>query len=137
MAITLTNGQQVEDWRVFFRRRLALGSSWDIVQPLELVQLDDNLPVLAATLTVDGNPYTAPAGASYTIRVRRPDGTAVQADALGVDADGVVYVEFAPPLTSIAGTGYAAIEASRSDGSAKCTQIFRLHIAHNPIPGGD
>ena len=83
MAITLTNGQQVEDWRVFFRRRLALGSSWDIVQPLELVQLDDNLPVLAATLTVDGDPYT-PAGASYSIRVRRPDGTAVQADALGV-----------------------------------------------------
>lgn len=136
MAITLTNGQQVEDWRVFFRRRLALGSSWDIVQPLELVQLDDNLPVLAATLTVDGDPYT-PAGASYSIRMRRPDGTAVQAAALGVDADGVVYVEFAPPLTSIAGTGYAAIEASRSDGSVKCTQLFRLHIAHNPIPGGD
>lgn len=134
--IPLTNGQQVEDWRVFFRRRLALGSSWDIVQPLELVQLDDNLPVLAATLTVDGNPYAAPGGASYNIRVRRPGGTAVQADALGVDADGVVYVEFAPALTSIAGTGYAAIEAS-SDGSVKCTQIFRLHIAHNPIPGGD
>ena len=137
MAITLTNGQQVEDWRVFFRRRLALGSSWDIVQPLELVQLDDNLPVLAATLTVDGNPYTAPAGASYTIRVRRPYGTAVQADALGVDADGVAYIEFAPALTSIAGTGCAAIEVSLPDGSAKCTQIFRLHIAHNPIPGGD
>lgn len=136
MAITLTNGRQVEDWRVFFRRRLALGSSWDIVQPLELVQLDDNLPVLAATLTVDGNPYAAPGGASYNIRVRRQDGTAVQADALGVDADGVVYVEFAPALTSIAGTGCAAIEVS-SDGSVKCTQIFRLHIAHNPIPGGD
>lgn len=135
MAITLTNGQQVEDWRVFFRRRLALGSSWDIVQPLELVQLDDNLPVLAATLTVDGDPYT-PAGASYTIRVRRPDGTAVQADALGVDADGAVYVEFAPALTSIAGAGCAAIEVS-SDDSVKCTQIFRLHIAHNSIPGGD
>ena len=135
MAITLTNGQQFEDWRVFFRRRLALGSSWNIVQPLELVQLDDNLPVLAATLMVDDDPYT-PAGASYGIRVRRPDGTGVQADALGVDADGVVYIEFAPPLTSIAGTGYAAIEVS-SDGSVKCTQIFRLHIAHNPIPGGD
>ena len=136
MAITLTNGRQFEDWRVFFRRRLALGSSWDIVQPLELVQLDENLPVLAATLTVDGDPYTAPAGASYTIRVRRADGTAVQTDALGVDAEGVVYIEFAPPLTSIAGTGYAAIEVS-ADDSAKCTQIFRLHIAHNPIPGGD
>ena len=137
MAITLTNGQQVENWRVFFRRRLALGSSWDIVQPLELVQLDDNLPVLAAALTVDGDPYTAPAGASYSIRMRRPDGTAVQADALGVDADGVVYVEFAPALTSIAGTGCAAIEVSLPDGSVKCTQIFRLHIAHNPIPGGE
>lgn len=136
MAITLTNGQQVDDWRVFFRRKLSVGRIWNIVHPLELVQLDDNLPVLAATLTVDGDPYT-PAGASYSIRVRRPDGTAVQADALGVDADGVVYIEFAPTLTSIAGTGYAAIEASRSDGSAKCTQIFRLHIENNPIPGGD
>lgn len=132
----LTNGKQLEDWRIFFRRRLELGAGWDIVQPLELVQLDDNLPVLAATLTVDGDPYTAPAGASYSIRVRRPDGTAVQADALGVDADGVVYVEFAPELTSIAGAGCAAIEVS-SAGNVKCTQIFRLRIAQNPIPGGD
>lgn len=136
MAITLTNGQQVEDWRIFFRRQLSVGRIWNIVQPLELVQLDDNLPVLAATLTVDGALYAAPAGASYSIRFRRPDGTAVQANALGVDADGVVYVEFAPPLTSIAGTGYAAIEVA-SDGGVKCTQIFKAHVAPNPIPGGD
>lgn len=134
--ITLTNGQQVEDWRVFFRRRLALGSSWDIVQPLELVQLDDNLPVLAATLTVDGDSYAAPDGASYTIRVRRPDGTASQVEAFGVDSDGIVYIEFDPTLTGISGTALASIEVSVSGGT-KCTQIFRLNIARNPIPGGD
>lgn len=136
MPITLTNGKQIENWRILFRRRLAIGAVGNIVQPLELVQLDKNLPVLAATLTVDGDSYAAPDGASYTIRVRRPDGTAAQVEAFGVDSDGIVYIEFDPTLTGISGTALASIEVSVSGGT-KCTQIFRLNIARNPIPGGD
>lgn len=137
MPISLTNGKQIENWRILFRRRLELGAGWDIVQPVDIVQGDKNLPVLAATLTVNGQRYDAPSGTTFSLKVGQPGGMSVNISPLGVDSDGVVYFEFSPPLTSLHGEMRASVGVYLPDGGAKCSQLFDVHISRNPIPGGD
>ena len=103
-------------------------------EPVPLVQYDDTLPIIAAALHLNGQPYTVPDGAAVNIRMAKGDGTYVYNPALGVSEDRqTAYIAVTYQMTVIAGN-YCPILELVVDGDVAGTSKLPLQIAENPVP---
>ena len=102
--------------------------------PVPLVQYDDTLPIIAAALYLNGQPYTVPDGAAVNIRMAKGDGTYVYNPALGVSEDRqTAYIAVTYQMTVIAGS-YCPILELVVSGDVAGTSELPLQIAENPVP---
>ena len=132
--IALTNGVQLPESSITFIRKVAM-DGLAMCDPIRLVQYDDTLPVLAATLWVGGVQYIPPDGADIRIRWLKPDAHGAYNPALGVGDDGTVYIQITQAMTSAAGTGYGNIEVA-VDGGVKCSDPIPATISRNAVQEG-
>lgn len=103
-------------------------------EPVPLVQYDDTLPIIAAALYLNGQPYTVPDGAAVNIRMAKGDGTYVYNPALGVSEDRqTAYIAVTYQMTVIAGN-YCPILELVVSGNVAGTSELPLQIAENPVP---
>ena len=103
-------------------------------EPVPLVQYDDTLPIIAAALYLNGQPYTVPDGAAVNIRMAKGDGTYVYNPALGVSEDRrTAYIAVTYQMTVIAGI-YCPILELVVSGDVAGTSELPLQIAENPVP---
>lgn len=103
-------------------------------EPVPLVQYDDTLPIIAAALYLNGQPYTVPDGAAANIRMAKGDGTYVYNPALGVSEDRqTAYIAVTYQMTVIAGN-YCPILELVVNGDVAGTSELPLQIAENPVP---
>ena len=103
-------------------------------EPVPLVQYDDTLPIIAAALYLNGQPYTVPDGAAVNIRMAKGDGTYVYNPALGVSEDRqTAYIAVTYQMTVIAGNYRPILELVVS-GDVAGTSELPLQIAENPVP---
>lgn len=103
-------------------------------EPVPLVQYDDTLPIIAAALYLNGQPYTVPDGAAVNIRMAKGDGTYVYNPALGVSEDRqTAYIAVTYQMTVIAGS-YCPILELVVSGDVAGTSELPLQIAENPVP---
>lgn len=103
-------------------------------EPVPLVQYDDTLPIIAAALYLNGQPYTVPDGAAVNVRMAKGDGTYVYNPALGVSEDRqTAYIAVTYQMTVIAGN-YCPILELVVSGDVAGTSELPLQIAENPVP---
>lgn len=103
-------------------------------EPVHIVQYDLTIPVIAISLTANGQPYTVPSGAAVNIRLAKPDGHYVYDPAYGVSDDGqTVYIAVTGQMTVAAGKVQPVIEVV-VDGGTAATGSFTLVIDKNPVP---
>ena len=103
-------------------------------EPVPLIQYDDTLPIIAAALYLNGQPYTVPDGAAVNIRMAKGDGTYVYNPALGVSEDRqTAYIAVTYQMTVIAGN-YCPILELVVSGDVAGTSELPLQIAENPVP---
>lgn len=103
-------------------------------EPVPLVQYDDTLPIIAAALYLNGQPYTVPDGAAVNIRMAKGDGTYVYNPALGVSEDRqTAYIAVTYQMTVMAGN-YCPILELVVSGDVAGTSELPLQIAENPVP---
>ena len=103
-------------------------------EPVPLVQYDDTLPIIAAALYLNGQPYTVSDGAAVNIRMAKGDGTYVYNPALGVSEDRqTAYIAVTYQMTVIAGN-YCPILELVVSGDVAGTSELPLQIAENPVP---
>lgn len=103
-------------------------------EPVHLVQYDDTLPMVAVTLTSNGQLYTVPSGAAVNVRLAKPDGHYVYDPAYGVSDDGqTVYIAVTVQMTAVSGKASPIIEVV-VNGTVAGTGFFVLDIDPNPIP---
>ncbi len=119
---------------VVFKRNISIGGGAPC-DPLRLVQYDDTLPILAATLWLSGAKYTPPSGATVRIRWHKPDGTAAYNPAFGVTDDGVVYIQITQQMTAAAGVGFGNIEITTAAG-VKNSDAIPFVIEKNAVQEG-
>ena len=101
---------------------------------VHLVQYDTTVPIIAVTLTANGQLYTVPDGAAVNIRLAKPDGTYVYNPAYGLSADSqTVYIAVTVQMTVCIGKLSPVVEVV-IDGGTAATGFFVLDIDPNPIP---
>lgn len=101
---------------------------------VKIVQYDESLPVIAASLYQGGSVYTIPSGAAVNIRVRKPDNTYVYNGAIGCDTNRqVVYFEVSEQMAAAYGDGRATVELV-VNGEIAGTSLILLQIEENPVP---
>lgn len=111
-----------------------LGASRGIAEPVQLVQYDDTLPILAVALYLNGQPYTLPEGAAVNIRMDKRDGHYVYNPALGVSEDRqTAYIGVTLQMTTGAGCFAPALEIV-VDGEVAGTSNIPVVIAANQVP---
>lgn len=111
-----------------------LGASRGIAGPVQLVQYDDTLPILAAALYLNGQPYTLPEGAAVNVRMDKHDGHYVYNPALGVSEDRqTAYIGVTLQMTTGAGCFAPALEIV-VDGEVAGTSNIPVVIAANQVP---
>lgn len=111
-----------------------LGASRGIAEPVQLVQYDDTLPILAVALYLNGQPYTLPEGAAVNIRMDKRDGHYVYNPALGVSEDRqTAYIGVTLQMTTVAGCFAPAMEIV-VDGEVAGTSNIPVVIAANQVP---
>ena len=111
-----------------------MGTERGIAAPVPLVQYDNTLPILAAALYLNGQPYTVPDGAAVNIRMDKRDGHYVYNPALGVSEDRqTAYIAVKLQMTTGAGEYWPTIEIV-IDGQVAGTSYVPLLIAENPVP---
>lgn len=103
-------------------------------EPVHIVQYDLTVPVIAISLTANGQPYTVPSGAAVNIRLAKPDGHYVYDPAYGVSDDGqTVYIAVTLQMTAVSGKVSPIIEVV-VNGTVAGTGFFVLDIDPNPVP---
>lgn len=111
-----------------------LGASRGIAEPVQLVQYDDTLPILAVALYLNGQPYTLPEGAAVNIRMDKHDGHYVYNPALGVSEDRqTAYIGVTLQMTTVAGCFAPALEIV-VDSEVAGTSNIPVVIAANQVP---
>lgn len=111
-----------------------LGASRGIAEPVQLVQYDDTLPILAVALYLNGQPYTLPKGAAVNIRMDKRDGHYVYNPALGVSEDRqTAYIGVTLQMTTVAGCFAPALEIV-INGEVAGTSNIPVVIAANQVP---
>lgn len=128
--VSLTNGAQIPENSILFSVTAAIDNT-RTSRPLQLIQYDDTLPVVAVSLTQNSKPWIPPSGATIQVRVGKPDGHFVIADALGVDENGIVYFAVILQMTTAYGLASATLEFTDS-GVKNCAPIT-LEITPNPV----
>ena len=68
--------------QIKFYRSVSVSEFDNIVPPIHLVQYDDTIPVVQFDLMDNGQPFELPAGATVSVRMRKPDGFGVDNAAL-------------------------------------------------------
>lgn len=111
-----------------------LGASRGIAEPVQLVQYDDTLPILAVALYLNGQPYALPEGAAVNIRMDKRDGHHVYNPALGMSEDRqTAYIGVTLQMTTGAGCFAPALEIV-VDGKVAGTSNIPVVIAANQVP---
>lgn len=131
----LQNLTETPEGAILFRRNIGLGGGAPC-EPLHLVQYDDKLPILAATLWIGSERYIPPAGSQIRIRWKKPDGYVAYNPALGMDEDGVVYVQITKEMTAANGAAFANIEITNG-GGVKNSDSIPVRVSSNAVLEGD
>lgn len=109
----------------------------DIPSVVHLVQYDNGLQIIAATLKSGSQPYAVPENFSVRIRVGKPDGRKVYRDASGFSGDRTtVYFQTSEQMTAAEGYANAIVELANMDtvvGTAKMVLV----IDKNPVSRED
>lgn len=101
--------------------------------PVNLVQYDKTIPILAVSLYKGGTPYALPADAEVNIRMGKRNNLAVYNPALGCnESRDMVYVAITPQMTTQAGTFDPILEVL-VDGGVAGTSPLQLVIRRNPV----
>lgn len=101
---------------------------------VHVVQYDNTLPVVAVTLTANGQAYTVPSGAAVNVRMKKPDGTYVYNPALGVSENAqTAYIAITLQMAAVSGKASPIIEIV-VDGNVAATGTFTMVIDENPVP---
>ena len=102
--------------------------------PVNLVQYDNSLPVLAVTLYKGDALYAVPAGAAINLRMDKRDGHYVYNPVLGLDSSrSVAYVAVTLQMSTGAGL-FAPVLEIVLDGQVAGTAPVPLHFDRNPVP---
>ena len=102
--------------------------------PINLVQYDNSLPVLAVTLYKGDALYAVPAGAAINLRMDKRDGHYVYNPVLGLDSSrSVAYVAVTLQMSTGAGL-FAPVLEIVLDGQVAGTAPVPLHFDRNPVP---
>ena len=129
-GVTLTEGAVVQTIECF------MGNAAGTAPVIERRQYDKTLPVIEARLIDEGMPYAVPAGAVVSIRLHKPDNTAVYNPALGLSEDRTkAYIAVTQQMTAAPGDAVAVVEIAAGDGVLS-TSVLVLRIVKNPVQEG-
>lgn len=102
--------------------------------PINLMQNDRGIYVLAVCLYHSGVPYVLPENARAEIHMEKPDRHYVVDPALGVnEARNILYFTVTPQMTAASGVCHATVEISSNLGVLGEGYI-ELNIQKNPVP---
>lgn len=116
-----------------FERTLEVAGNSGFIQPINLVQYDDTLPVGVFEFTENGQPFDIPDGAKAKVRMRKADGKGVYNDAV-ISGD-TVQVVFTQQMTAAFGVGFLNIELSY-DGGVKSSEPVQVVVLENAVQQG-
>ena len=116
-----------------FKRTLEVAGNSGFLQPIELVQYDDALPISLFQITENGQAFTIPSGAKAKVRMRKADGKGVYNDA--EISGNAVKVVFTQQMTAAYGTGFLNIELTY-DGGVKSTEQIQIVVTENAVQQG-
>ena len=117
--------------QIKFYRSVSVSEFDNIVPPIHLVQYDDTIPVAQFDLMDNGQPFELPAGATVSVRMRKPDGFGVDNAAL-VWSGSTVLIAFTEQMCAAAGRGWINLEINDGAG-VKYTQPVMVIIAENAV----
>ena len=117
--------------QIKFYRSVSVSEFDNIVPPIHLVQYDDTIPVVQFDLMDNGQPFELPAGATVSVRMRKPDGFGV--DNAALEASGsTVLIAFTEQMCAAAGRGWINVEINDGTG-VKYTQPVMVIISENAV----
>ena len=117
--------------QIKFYRSVSVSEFDNIVPPIHLVQYDDTIPVAQFDLMDNGQPFDLPAGATVSVRMRKPDGFGV--DNAALEASGsTVLIAFTEQMCAAAGRGWINVEINDGTG-VKYTQPVMVIISENAV----
>ena len=117
--------------QIKFYRSVSVSEFDNIVPPIHLVQYDDTIPVAQFDLMDNGQPFELPAGATVSVRMRKPDGFGVDNAAL-VWSGSTVLIAFTEQMCAAAGRGWINVEINDGTG-VKYTQPVMVIISENAV----
>ena len=117
--------------QIKFYRSVSVSEFDNIVPPIHLVQYDDTIPVAQFDLMDNGQPFELPAGATVSVRMRKPDGFGVYNAALEASGS-TVLIAFTEQMCAAAGRGWINVEINDGTG-VKYTQPVMVIISENAV----
>lgn len=117
--------------QIKFYRSVSVSEFDNIVPPIHLVQYDDTIPVAQFDLMDNGQPFELPAGATVSVRMRKPDGFGVDNTALEASGS-TVLIAFTEQMCAAAGRGWINVEINDGTG-VKYTQPVMVVISENAV----
>ena len=117
--------------QIKFYRSVSVSEFDNIVPPIHLVQYDDTIPVAQFDLMDNGQPFELPAGATVSVRMRKPDGFGVDNTALEASGS-TVLIAFTEQMCAAAGRGWINVEINDGTG-VKYTQPVMVIISENAV----
>lgn len=105
--------------------------------PINLVQFDKTIPILAVALYKGGTAYKLPEDAEANVRMGKCNNLYVYNPVLGCnEGRNLVYVAVTPQMTTQDGVFYPILEVL-ADGGVAGTSPLQLVIQRNPVQEGD
>ena len=105
--------------------------------PINLVQFDKTIPILAVALYKGGTAYKLPEDAEANVRMGKRNNLYVYNPVLGCnEGRTLVYVAITPQMTTQDGVFYPILEVL-ADGGVAGTSPLQLVIQRNPVQEGD
>ena len=105
--------------------------------PINLVQFDKTIPILAVALYKGGTAYKLPDDAEANVRMGKRNNLYVYNPVLGCnEGRTLVYVAVTPQMTTQDGVFYPILEVL-ADGGVAGTSPLQLVIQRNPVQEGD
>lgn len=105
--------------------------------PINLVQFDKTIPILAVALYKGGTAYKLPEDAEANVRMGKRNNLYVYNPVLGCnEGRTLVYVAVTPQMTTQDGVFYPILEVL-ADGGVAGTSPLQLVIQHNPVQEDD
>lgn len=105
--------------------------------PINLVQFDKTIPILAVALYKGGTAYKLPDDAEANVRMGKRNNLYIYNPVLGCNEERtLVYVAVTPQMTTQDGVFYPILEVL-ADGGVAGTSPLQLVIQRNPVQEGD